>query len=160
FSALPSQNAVLGMGLRWKPWRNQIVYFAAETQHGLADRTRRDVLLRASASFFSGGRAGDDWHASGNGWLSRNLYLDVAQYVEPNHSALTADYRTSYHRKLSIGQTLEPYGHVQINGAQDVAFEHDLRVGAGVRWNIWYGATRYDAAPHKVSLGVEFQQAL
>jgi len=160
FSALPSQNAVLGIGLRWKPWRNQIVYFAAENQNGLADHNRRDVLLRASASFFNGGRAGDDWHASGNGWFSRNLYFDVAQYVETNHSAVTADYRTSYHRKLSTGQTVEPYGHMQINGAKDAAFEHDLRVGVGVRWNIWYGATRYDAAPHKVSLGVEFQQAL
>ncbi|HMF96322.1 MAG TPA: hypothetical protein VKE96_18590, partial [Vicinamibacterales bacterium] len=160
FSALPSQNAVLGVGLRWKPWRNQIVYFAAESQNGLADHSRRDVLLRASASFFNGGRAGDDWHASGNGWFSRNLYFDVAQYVETNHSAVTADYRTSYHRKLSTGQTVEPYGHLQINGAKDVAFERDLRVGVGVRWNIWYGATQYDAAPHKVSLGVEFQQAL
>jgi hypothetical protein len=29
-----------------------------------------------------------------------------------------------------------------------------------VRWNIWYGATQYDAAPHKISIGLEFQQAL
>jgi len=159
-SALPSQNAVLGAGVRWKPWRHQVVYFAAENQTGLADRDRRDVLLRASASFFNSGRAGDDWHASGNGWFSRNLYLDFAQYVATNHSALTADYRTSYHRKLSTGQTVEPYGHLQINGARDVEFQRDLRVGLGVRWNIWYGGTQYDAAPHKVSLGVEFQQAL
>lgn len=160
FTALPSQNALLGVGLRWKPWRNQAAYFAVENQNGLADRTRRDVLLRASGSLFNGGRANDDWHPSGNGWFSRNLYIDVAHYLEAKHSAVTADYRTSYHRKLSTGQTFEPYGHLQINGAKDVAFQRDLRVGVGVRWNIWYGATQYDAAPHKISLGLEFQQAL
>jgi bacteriophage N4 adsorption protein A len=160
FTALPSQNALLGVGLRWKPWRNQAAYFAVENQNGLADRTRRDVLLRASTSLFNGGRASDDWHASGNGWFSRNLYIDVAHYIEAKHSAVTADYRTSYHRKLSTGQTFEPYGHLQINGAKDVAFQRDLRVGVGVRWNIWYGSTQYDAAPHKISLGLEFQQAL
>ncbi|EPE0174634.1 TPA: hypothetical protein OD882_003873, partial [Escherichia coli] len=29
--------------------------------------------------------------------------------------------------------------------------------GVGVRWNIWTGETHYDAWPHKVSLGVEYQ---
>ena len=160
FSALPSQNSVLGVGLRWKPWSNQVVFFAAENQNGLADRNRRDVLLRASGSFFNAGRAGDDWHASGSGWFARNLYVDFAQYVRTSRSAVTADYRTSYHRKLSTSQTVEPYAHLQINGARDVAFERDLRVGLGMRWNLWYGGTRYDAVPHKVSLGIEFQQAL
>ena len=116
--AVPSQNAMLGVGLRWKPWRSQVIYLAAENQNGLADRSRRDVLLRASASFFGGGRASDDWHPSGNGWFSRNLYLDGARYLETRSSALTADYRTSYHRKMSASQTLEPYGHLQFNGMQ------------------------------------------
>ena len=159
-SALPSQNGVVGVGLSWKPWRNQVVYFAAEHQNGLADRERRDTLLRASASFFNTGRAGDDWHASGDGWFSRNLYLDVAQYLQSRSSSVTADYRTSYHRKVSTGQTVEPYGHLQVNGIKGVDFQRDLRVGAGLRWNVWYGGTRYDAVPHKFSLGVEFQQAL
>ena len=28
-----------------------------------------------------------------------------------------------------------------------------------MRWNIWYGGSKYDAHPHKLSLGVEYQQA-
>ena len=158
-SAVPSQNGMLGVGLRWKPLRNQVIYFAAENQIGLADRSRRDVLLRASASFLNGGRYGDDWHASGSGWFSRNVYLDAAQYLQTHHSAFTADYRESYHRKVSASGTLEPYAHLQFNGAKNAQFERDVRSGAGLRWNMWYGATRYDAAPHKVSVGVEFQQA-
>jgi adsorption protein A len=158
-SALPSQNAMLGVGLRWKPLSSQVIYLAAEHQNGLDDRSHRDVLLRASASFLNGGRYGDDWHPSRSGWLSRNLYLDAAHYVEGHRSALTIDYRTSYHRKVSTGQTIEPYGHLQFNGTESSVFERDVRSGAGLRWNLWHGSTPYDAAPHKISLGVEFQQA-
>jgi adsorption protein A len=158
-SALPSHNAMLGVGLSWKPWRSQVIYLAAENQNGLDDHSRRDVLLRASASFLNGGRYGDDWHPSRSGWFSRNLYLDAAQYLETKHSAFTVDYRTSYHRRVSTAQTLEPYGHLQLNGAESSRFERDVRAGVGLRWNIWHGATPYDAAPHKISLGVEFQQA-
>jgi adsorption protein A len=158
-SALPSRNAMLGAGLRWKPWRSQIIYLAAEHQNGLDDRGRRDVLLRASASFFNGGRYGDDWHPARNGWFSRNLYLDAAQYVQTNRSAFTADYRTSYHRRVADGQTLEPYAHVQFNGAESKRLDRDVRAGVGLRWNVWHGGTPYDADPHKLSLGVEFQQA-
>jgi len=157
--ALPSQNGLMGIGLRWKPWRSQIVYFAVESQNGLDDRTRHDLLLRGSASFL-GARASDDWHPTGHGWFAQNLYVDVAHYLQGDHSAVTADYRTSYHIKLATAHTFEPYGHVQANGVKNGSYERDLRVGAGVRWNIWYGTTQYDAAPHKLSVGVEFQQAL
>jgi adsorption protein A len=159
-SALPSEDTMLGVGLRWKPWRRQVIYLAAENQTGLEDRSRRDMLLRASASFFNGGRYGDDWHPSHAGWISRNLYLDAAHYAKTDYSAFTADYRMSYHRRISTEQTVEPYGHVQFTGARDRRINRDLRGGLGLRWNLWYGATTYDAAPHKLSLGVEFQQAV
>jgi adsorption protein A len=158
-SALPSEDTLAGFGLRWKPWRSQVIYLAAENQIGLEDRSRRDVLLRASASFFNGGRFGDDWHPSRQGWISRNLYLDAAHYLKTDYSAFTADYRMSYHRRISTEQTVEPYGHVQFTGAKDGRIYRDLRGGLGLRWNLWYGATTYDAVSHKLSLGVEFQQA-
>ena len=158
-SALPSQNAVLGVGLRWKPWGSQVIYFAAEHQTALDDRSSRDVLLRASASFFNGARHGDDWHASGRGWVSRNLYLDAARYLDASYSAFTTDYRTSYHRKVSSNQTVEPYGHLQVSGIKSVQVDRDIRSGVGLRWNLWAGANQYDAPSHKVSVGLEFQQA-
>ena len=158
-SALPSENAVLGVGLRWKPWGSQVIYFAAEHQTVLEDRSRRDVMLRASASFFNGEHHGDDWHPSGRGWISRNLYLDAARYLDARYSAVTIDYRTSYHHKVSANQTLEPYGHLQSSAIKSGRIERDIRSGFGVRWNLWSGATRYDAPPHKLSVGLEFQQA-
>jgi adsorption protein A len=158
-SALPSQNAVLGMGLRWKPLRSQVFYLAGEHQSSLEDEHRRDFLLRASASFLNGGRHGDDWHASGQGWFAHNLYVDAAHYVDADRSAFTADYRASYHGKAASSQSMEPYAHVQVNGVNTASFQRDIRGGGGVRWNLWYGANRYDAARHKLSLGVEFQRA-
>jgi bacteriophage N4 adsorption protein A len=161
--ALPSENAMAGVGLRWKPWTSQIIYVEAENQISLVDHSRKDVLLRASASFFNGGRFGDDWHASDGGWISRNLYLDTAHYLDTNYSAATADYRTGYHRRIAAKQTIEPYGHVQINGASSQGtnhINHDVRGGLGVHWNLWYDGTAYDADPHKLTLGVEFQQAI
>jgi adsorption protein A len=56
--------------------------------------------------------------------------------------------------------SLEPYGHFQVNGLRTGDVARDIRAGVGSRWNIWYGANRYDAPPHKFSVGVEFQQAL
>jgi adsorption protein A len=116
--------------------------------------------LRASASFLNGGRHSDDWHPARNGWLSRNLYVDAAHYLKGNISALAADYRTGYHRRISAGQTLEPYWHMQFTVTRNVRVERDSRTGFGVRWNVWHGDTRYDAAPHKVTVGMEFQQAV
>jgi bacteriophage N4 adsorption protein A len=158
-NAWPSQHPTLGVGLRWKPWRNQIIYFAGENQTSLDDSARNEFLLRTSASFFNGGRFGDDWHAARKGWFSQNLYLDAAHYLKADQSAMTADYRNSYHVKLGSAMSLEPYGHFQVNGLRNGEFARDIRAGVGSRWNVWYGANRYDAPPHKLSIGLEFQQA-
>jgi adsorption protein A len=158
-SALPADNAMLGAGLRWKPWRSQVIYFAAEAQNGLSDGSQHDALLRASASFLNGGRFADDWHPARAGWFSQNLYLDAARYLRSDFNALTADYRTSYHKRVADGSTLEPYAHLQFNASGSSSLERDVRGGSGLRWNIWYGGSRYDADPHKLSFGIEFQQA-
>jgi adsorption protein A len=79
--------------------------------------------------------------------------------VQADQSAMTADYRNSFHVKLGSAMSLEPYGHVQVNGLRNGEFARDIRAGAGSRWNVWYGANRYDAPPHKLSIGLEFQQA-
>jgi adsorption protein A len=158
--ALPLQDGLLGVGLRWKPWRSRVLYLAAENQIGLDDQNRRDVMLRASGSFLGGGRSSDDWHPAGDGWISRNFYLDGAHYLKTGNSAFTADFRTSYHRKIAASQTIEPYGRLQFNGVKNDEFGRDIRAGVGLRWNIWQGANAYDAAPHRIVVGVEFQQAI
>ncbi|ELC77661.1 bacteriophage N4 receptor, outer membrane subunit [Escherichia coli KTE83] len=155
---MPVKNPMSGTGLRWKPLRDQIFFLAVEQQLPLNGQNgASDTMLRASASFFNGGKYSDEWHPNGSGWFAQNLYLDAAQYVRQDIQAWTADYRVSWHQKVANGQTIEPYAHVQDNGYRDKGTQGAQLGGVGVRWNIWTGETHYDAWPHKVSLGVEYQ---
>ncbi|TDR82789.1 NfrA family protein [Paludibacterium purpuratum] len=161
---LPLQDPELGVGLNWKLWRDQVIYLAVEQQTPLtsASGQRADQMVRASASFFNAGRYGDDWHPLGHGWLAQNLYLDLARYRLAERTALSADYRMSYHAKIAEGQTLEPYGHLQYSHSREpgAADYDDQRFGAGLRWNLWLGQDDYNAYPHKVSVGLELQHPL
>lgn len=156
---LPVKNPMLGTGLRWKPLHDYTLFFAIEEQFAL-DRHHgeTDTMLRASASFFNNGRFSDEWHTNGRGWFAQNLYLDAAQYVRQDNQAWTADYRASWHQKVARNQTIEPYAHVQVNGYRDEETQANQLGGVGVRWNIWTGQSQYNAWPHKVSLGLEYQR--
>ncbi|ADO50274.1 Tetratricopeptide TPR_1 repeat-containing protein [[Enterobacter] lignolyticus SCF1] len=156
--ALPVKNPMLGAGLRWKPFHDYTFFLAIEQQVPL-DRGHgeSDTMLRASASFLNDGKYSDEWHPNGSGWFAQNLYLDAAQYVRQDIQAWTADYRVSWHQKVAQGQTIEPYAHVQTNGYRDGKTQGSQVGGLGVRWNIWTGESHYDAWPHKVSLGLEYQ---
>lgn len=163
-SAWPLHRPTLGVGLRWKPLVDRVLYLAIEPQLPLGDRDgrRSDLLLRASASLFGDGPFGDDWHPRGRGWFARNLYLDLARYVRDQRWAFTADLRGSYHWKLAEARTLEPYAHLQYSGIRGddiVRFDKDLRAGLGLRLNQWQGASRYDAWPTRLSAGIEIQHA-
>lgn len=159
-SAVPIYAPMIAAGFRWKPFTNQAINLAVEEQTPL-DKTsysQTSAMLRASASFFNTGKYSDEWHPNGAGWNAQNLYLDAAHYMTSGLSSLTADYRISRHHKIAQGQTIEPYTHLQLNELNNQV-NKDLRIGLGVRWNWWSGQSRYDAYPHKSSLGIEFQHA-
>ena len=160
-SALPIYAPYLAAGLRWKPFADQVINFAMEEQAPLdnSQNSSFNTMARVSASFFNTGKTSDDWHPTGPGWMAQNLYLDGAYYLNLQQYALTADYRVSYHAKLTEGQTIEPYSHLQYNGISQ-ASGSDVRVALGVRWNRWGNETRYDAYADKISLGIEYQYAL
>ncbi|WP_297199577.1 tetratricopeptide repeat protein [uncultured Pluralibacter sp.] len=157
--AMPVKNPILGPGLRWKPLYDYTFFLAIEQEIPLDHHHgRRNTMLRASASFLNNGKYSDDWHPNGNGWFAQNLYLDAAQYLRDDTQAWTADYRASWHQKVANAQTVEPYAHVQLNGNRDRHTEGNQLGGVGVRWNIWTGQTQYDAWPHKLSVGLEYQR--
>jgi adsorption protein A len=154
----------LGVGVHWKPWRSQTIVFSAEQQLAIGhpEGRRSDTLLRASGSWTGGARFSDDWHPQGRGWFAQNFYVDVARYLRAQQSVATLDYQWGYHRKLPAAQTLEPFVRLQANGidrGHGQGFGHDLRAGLGVRWNLWYGESRYDAYAHRVRIGLEWQHA-
>jgi len=160
----PLHAAMLGVGLHWKPLVSQNIVLSVEQQTPADNSrdTRNDTMLRASGSWSFGPRLNDDWHAGGWGWLSQNFYLDFAHYLRAKESVFTADYRLGLHDKLRNGQTIQPYIHLQYTGIErpgSLAYLHDSRAGLGLQWNLWYGATRYDAYPHRFSVAVEGQHA-
>lgn len=157
---LPINAPMLGIGLRWKPFTEQIINLAVEQQIPLdhVQQQRDNTMLRISGSFFNTGRFSDDWHPTGNGWMAQNLYLDAAYYLANSLSSMTADYRISYHHKVFHAETLEPYAHMQWNTLNQVTGD-DVRLGIGVRWNLWRNDDKYNAYASRYFVGMEFQHA-
>lgn len=161
YSAVPIYDPVLGLGLRWKPFSSQVIYFAVEKQLPLDNGSSpaSNTMLRVSASFLNSGKYSDDWRPTGEGWVAQNLYLDAAYYLANQAYALTADYRVGYHRKVAEGQTVEPYLRL-IGSKVSNESSPDIRVGAGVRWNVWANQSRYSAYASRYYVGVELQRTI
>lgn len=163
-SVWPVHEAMLGVGVHWKPLISQNIVLSIEQQTP-ADNSRdthNDTMLRASGSWSFGSQLSDDWHASGHGWFTQNFYADFAHYLRAKQSVLTLDYRFGFQHKLLEGQTIEPYVHAQYTGldrSNGLSYTRDARAGIGLQWNVWYGQTRYDAYPHRFSVAVEGQHA-
>lgn len=160
---IPREDAVLGIGVRWKPLRQHTVFLALERQYALGNHagSAGDTMLRVSASLFGNDRFSDDWHPRADAWLAQSLYLDLAYLTGRSQTLATADYRLSRHHKLRAQMTFEPFGHLQWTALRDDHQDStELRVGLGVRWNLWYDQDRYNAWRHRLTVGVERQYAL
>lgn len=160
----PVREAMLGIGVHWKPLIAQNVILSVEQQTPADNSryTRNDTMLRASGSWSFGTAFSDDWHARGWGWPAQNFYVDLAHYLRAKESVATLDYRFGVHDKIANGQTIEPYVHLQYTGidrAQGMGYLRDGRAGVGVQWNLWFGETHYDAYPHRLSVAIEGQHA-
>ncbi len=160
----PTHAPMLGAGVHWQPWRSQNLVLTLERQQPLDNHpyTRSDTMARVSYSTAFRDRYNQDWHPARRTWATQNLYLDLAHYFLGRQTVVTADYRVGLHRRVAPGQTVEPYAHVQFNGLErgrGRGFDRDVRVGAGLRWNLWYGQSRYDAYRHRFSIGLEVQHA-
>lgn len=155
---MPIYGPMLGVGLRWKPLPEQVLYLSIEKQIPLDHGTSApaNTMLRASASLFNAGVYSDDWHPTGDGWTSQNLYLDAAYYLSDQAFSLLADYRIGYHHKIKQGQTIEPYARVVVSKVSGIG-EADIRAGVGMRWNLWGVESRYSAYAGRGYLGVEIQ---
>ncbi|WP_177345240.1 phage receptor [Pseudomonas sp. CC6-YY-74] len=148
-----------GIGLRYVPFNNLNLNLSAELYRedfGVADN---DLMLRATASFLDQGNYRNDWRPTQDSWPERSLYLDAAWWVDESERLLLVRYNQGQMFKLGSqgAQALGPYAMLQ--GTEQDA-QQDVRLGAGLRWQLWFGATQYSAYRHRLALKVEYQQAL
>ncbi|KZR84940.1 bacteriophage N4 receptor, outer membrane subunit [Synechococcus sp. MIT S9509] len=149
-----------GFGFRYKPFYDlNINLFAEYFQSRLADLSSDDALLRINGSVLDQGDWSAEWKADRDVWNERFFYFDSAYFVQ--QSQLIGLYRYSQGRtwKLpgDVAQTLSPYFFSQM-AHQD--YEYDLRIGIGLRWQIWLNEDELRAFRHKLTTRLEYQQPL
>lgn len=152
-----------GVGVRVKPWREQNINLYAELYHEAnlegEDGRGTDVLLRATASFLDQGEYRNDWRPQQQSWPERSLYLDAAWFVRENERLLLARYQRGHAFKLPLpgAQTLTPYVMAQ---AMAIDSRQDARVGAGMRWQLWFNDDTYNAFRSRLAVRLEYQRGL
>ena len=148
-----------GVGLRYMPFQSINLNLYGELFREDKRVADNDLMLRASASFLDQGEYRNDWRADQNHWPERSLYLDAAWWVDESERLLVTRFTRGHAFKLptSSAQTLSPY---LVGQGTEQDRQQDLRVGAGLRWQLWFDDDRYNAYRRRLSMSVEYQQAL
>lgn len=161
-----------GIGLRYKPFGelNLNLYGELYSEGQLKSQAGQprdkgvdvDFLLRASASLFDQGEYRNDWRTDQSNWNERSLYLDAAWWTKRGEHQLLARYQQGRAYKLPFAgaQTLMPYAMLQLTSQETDDWREDLRTGLGVRWQLWSHEDRYTAYRGRLSMRLEYQQAL
>lgn len=144
-------------------WLNPAAVSEALNDHVRKGQVSTDLLLRATASFFDQGDWRNDWRVDETQWNERSLYLDAAWWTRAGDHAWLSRYQQGRTYKLAAAgaQTLMPYGFVEFS-AQDPRshWRQDWRSGLGLRWQLWYGDSRYNAYPANLKVNAEYQWGL
>jgi bacteriophage N4 adsorption protein A len=149
-----------GVGLRWAPIINLNLNLFTEAYQGqIGQADSSDLLLRVTASFLDQGDWSAEWREDRRAWNERALYVDAAWFV--NQQQTLSLLRYSQGRTWRLGsdaaQTISPYVLGQLSQQNDaMAF----RVGAGVRWQLWFDDDALRAYRRKLTLRGELQQSL
>lgn len=148
-----------GVGLRYMPFQSINLNLYGEFFREDKRVADNDLMLRASASFLDQGEYRNDWRVDQNHWPERSLYMDAAWWVDESERLLVTRFTRGHAFKLptSSAQTLSLY---LVGQGTEQDRQQDLRVGAGLRWQLWFDDDRYNAYRRRLSMSVEYQQAL
>ena len=157
-----------GLGLRWAPIQGLNTNLFAEAYQGqLGQITSSDLLLRINGSLLDQGHWNAEWKEDRRAWNERSLYFDAAWFVNQGQTLSLVRYSQGRTWRLGGGlarslqggsaQTLSPYllGQFTQQNAQT-----DLRVGLGLRWQLWFGQDQRRAYRRKLTARGELQQSL
>lgn len=149
-----------GAGLRYAPIAGVNMNLFTEAYQGqIGEAQTNDLLLRINGSLLDQGRWNAEWKEDQRAWNERSLYLDAAWFVNQNQTLSLARYSQGRTWRIGRGlaQTLSPYLLGQFTQQNSLA---DLRVGLGLRWQLWLQQDRLRAYRRKITTRIELQQSL
>jgi bacteriophage N4 adsorption protein A len=163
--AVNGQNqTAAGVGLRWAPIQGLNTNLFTEAYQGqLGQISSTDLLLRVNGSLLDQGPWNAEWKEDRRAWNERSLYFDAAWFVNQAQTLSLVRYSQGRTWRLGgglqggVAQTLGPYllGQFTQQNAQT-----DLRVGLGLRWQLWFGEDQRRAYRRKLTARAELQQSL
>ena len=130
-----------GVGVRFKPLREQSLYFTVERLIKIGDNAQDDWLLRASYGWSDG----YEMRANQDAWNYTTLFADVGAFTDPLHTrALYLEGRQG--RSYRVGDRWIVTPHVVANGRRqwpDPGRTNYAEAGAGVSVRYLFNETAY-----------------
>jgi adsorption protein A len=133
--------------------------FSEAYQGQLGRINSTDLLLRVNGSLLDQGHWNAEWKEDRPVWNERSLYVDAAWFVNQGQTLSLLRYSQGRTWRLGGGpaQTLSPYLLGQFTQQNN---QTDLRVGLGLRWQLWFGQDQRRAYRRKLTARTELQQSL
>ncbi len=158
--AVNGQNqTAAGLGLRWAPIRGLNTNLFAEAYQGqLGQVSSTDLLLRVNGSLLDQGPWNAEWKEDRRAWNERSLYFDAAWFI--NQAQTLSLVRYSQGRTWRLGQSAQTLGPYLLGQFTQQNAQTDLRVGLGLRWQLWFGQDLRRAYMRKLTARAELQQSL
>jgi len=158
--AVNGQNqTAAGLGLRWAPIRGLNTNLFTEAYQGqLGQVSSTDLLLRVNGSLLDQGHWNAEWKEDRRAWNERSLYFDAAWFV--NQGQTLSLVRYSQGRTWRLGQSAQTLGPYLLGQFTQQNAQTDLRVGLGLRWQLWFGQDQRRAYRRKLTARAELQQSL
>ena len=158
--AVNGQNQTAGgVGLRWAPIRGLNTNLFAEAYQGqLGQVSSTDLLLRVNGSLLDQGPWNAEWKEDRRAWNERSLYFDAAWFV--NQAQTLSLVRYSQGRTWRLGRSAQTLGPYLLGQFTQQNSQTDLRVGLGLRWQLWFGQDQRRAYRRKLTARAELQQSL
>lgn len=160
-SADPLDSQILTGGMAWRPGWGDTRLSAEATYGDLSTDPETGLLLRAGRTWLADGEWRAGWRPCTSGWWEQSLGTSAAYWVrqDDNLPFLWSRYELRRHWKIG-GESAQSVFAYPLAEAQWVDGDSDLRVGAGVGWQVWTKEDRFNAHRHRYEFRLEVHQTL
>ena len=157
--ALENQTWQPSVGVRYKPFEDQLLTLSIEHLFKGGDKSRSDTMIRASTGFF------DDYHfhpVETEYWY-KSLYLDAAYYIDDEIYSFYTSYEHGYVTKIGYETAIMPYVTMAASLHNDNYNRDQVKnvdIGIGVSFFFWLNEREYK--PHQFTgrFSIEGRQSI